>query len=90
VHTLCEQQWLRVVLTAVLLYTNVYMNRFNNAYFVLLKNLNWTPRKWEGPFQYADASGSLMMLPRYGCTAYTYLIWSSRMRNRTYTFLSEL
>ncbi|CAM9709062.1 unnamed protein product [Chrysoparadoxa australica] len=36
---------------------------FNNAYFVLLKNLKWTPRKWEGPFQYSDASGQLMMLP---------------------------
>jgi cytochrome c peroxidase len=37
---------------------------FNNAYFTLLKNLDWVPKKWDGPFQYVNAgSGELMMLP---------------------------
>lgn len=37
---------------------------FNNAYFTLLSNLQWTPKEWSGPFQYVDApTGKLMMLP---------------------------
>jgi len=36
---------------------------FNNAYFLLLNNIKWTPKKWNGPFQYEDPSGKLMMLP---------------------------
>mmetsp|Transcript_15397 Transcript_15397/g.46421 ORF Transcript_15397/g.46421 Transcript_15397/m.46421 type:complete len:277 (+) Transcript_15397:457-1287(+) len=35
----------------------------NNAYFSLLLNVPWTPKKWDGPFQYEDPSGKLMMLP---------------------------
>jgi len=37
---------------------------FNNAYFTLLQNLQWTPKEWSGPYQYVDApTGKLMMLP---------------------------
>lgn len=34
-----------------------------NSYYALLLNLKWTPKKWDGPFQYEDPSGKLMMLP---------------------------
>merc|ERR550514_750084 len=34
-----------------------------NSYYNLLLNLKWTPRSWEGPFQFEDPSGKLMMLP---------------------------
>jgi cytochrome c peroxidase len=38
--------------------------KFNNSYFILLRNLKWIPKSWDGPFQYVDAStGRLMMLP---------------------------
>jgi len=36
---------------------------FDNTYFSNLIDLKWTPRKWDGPLQYTDPSGSLMMLP---------------------------
>jgi hypothetical protein len=38
---------------------------FNNSYFSLLLNLDWQPRKWDGPLQYEAVSGgwNLMMLP---------------------------
>lgn len=36
---------------------------FNNAYFTLLENVKWTPKKWDGPAQFEDPSGTLMMLP---------------------------
>eukprot|EP00978_Attheya_sp_CCMP212_P034864 scaffold148694_cov60-Attheya_sp.AAC.2 len=36
---------------------------FNNAYFTLLSGLDWTKKDWSGPFQYANAGGTLMMLP---------------------------
>jgi len=36
---------------------------FSNDYFVQLLENKWTPKKWNGPHQYEDASGSLMMLP---------------------------
>lgn len=36
---------------------------FSNLYFVLLKNLKWTPNPKAGKFQYQDPSGKLMMLP---------------------------
>lgn len=37
---------------------------FTNDYFVKLVEEKWTPRKWEGPHQFADESSkSLMMLP---------------------------
>jgi len=37
---------------------------FNNAYFVLLKDVEWNKRDWNGPFQYENGKGgSLMMLP---------------------------
>jgi len=36
---------------------------FNNDYFKNLMNLEWTPRKWDGPFQYTSPCGKLMMLP---------------------------
>ncbi|KAJ8613400.1 hypothetical protein CTAYLR_002247 [Chrysophaeum taylorii] len=34
-----------------------------NSYYSLLLNLPWTPKKWDGPLQYEDPSGKLMMLP---------------------------
>ncbi|GMH87083.1 hypothetical protein TrVE_jg10930 [Triparma verrucosa] len=37
---------------------------FNNSYFKLLCDVKWTPREWDGPFQYSNGKGgSLMMLP---------------------------
>jgi hypothetical protein len=37
--------------------------KFDNQYFKLLLGLDWTPRQWEGNFQYQDPTGTLMMLP---------------------------
>jgi len=37
--------------------------KFDNQYFKNILELNWTPKKWEGPLQYEDPSGDLMMLP---------------------------
>ena len=36
---------------------------FDNEYFVNLLYREWTRRQWEGPEQYEDESGKLMMLP---------------------------
>jgi cytochrome c peroxidase len=37
---------------------------FTNAYYILLRTLQWVPKVWDGPFQYVDArNGRLMMLP---------------------------
>jgi cytochrome c peroxidase len=39
---------------------------FTNAYYILLRTLQWVPKVWDGPFQYVDArNGRLMMLPTY-------------------------
>lgn len=35
----------------------------NNGYFNLLLSLPWTLKKWDGPMQFEDPSGKLMMLP---------------------------
>ena len=35
---------------------------FNNEYFKNLLEIEWTMREWEGPPQYTDPSGELMML----------------------------
>jgi len=37
--------------------------KFDNAYFKHLLYETWTPRKWDGPLQYQDETGELMMLP---------------------------
>jgi catalase (peroxidase I) len=37
--------------------------KFDNSYFTNLLELEWTPREWDGPLQYQDPSGELMMLP---------------------------
>jgi len=37
--------------------------RFDNEYFTNLLNKKWTPRQWDGPLQYEDETGTLMMLP---------------------------
>lgn len=37
--------------------------KFDNEYFRNLLNIEWKPREWDGPLQYADPSGELMMLP---------------------------
>ncbi|KAG5190632.1 cytochrome C peroxidase [Tribonema minus] len=36
---------------------------FNNLYFKLLKNVNWTPKNWDGKPQFENEDGRLMMLP---------------------------
>lgn len=36
---------------------------FSNMYFQELMNNEWHVRKWDGPKQYADPTGDLMMLP---------------------------
>lgn len=36
---------------------------FSNDFFRELFDQKWTPKKWNGPLQYEDASGELMMLP---------------------------
>ncbi len=37
--------------------------QFDNEYFVNLVKLKWTEREWDGPLQYTDVTGKLMMLP---------------------------
>mmetsp|Transcript_22361 Transcript_22361/g.33469 ORF Transcript_22361/g.33469 Transcript_22361/m.33469 type:complete len:405 (+) Transcript_22361:99-1313(+) len=37
--------------------------KFDNEYFRNLIEIEWTQREWEGPIQYQDPSGKLMMLP---------------------------
>jgi len=37
--------------------------KFDNTYFKNLIDLKWTKREWDGPLQYEDESGDLMMLP---------------------------
>jgi len=36
---------------------------FSNEFFRLLVEEKWTERKWNGPHQYQDSTGKLMMLP---------------------------
>lgn len=47
-------------------YTGVWTfapTKFTNLYFKELLNRKWTVKKWDGPLQYEDATGKLMMLP---------------------------
>jgi len=47
-------------------YTNPWTNApttFSNLYFQELLDKKWTKKKWNGPLQYEDPSGKLMMLP---------------------------
>lgn len=37
--------------------------KFDNEYFRNLIEIDWKQREWEGPLQYTDPSGKLMMLP---------------------------
>lgn len=37
--------------------------KFDNTYFKNLVDLEWKPREWDGPLQYASPDGQLMMLP---------------------------
>eukprot|EP01123_Difflugia_compressa_P009774 TRINITY_DN3344_c0_g1_i1.p1 TRINITY_DN3344_c0_g1~~TRINITY_DN3344_c0_g1_i1.p1 ORF type:complete len:258 (+),score=50.37 TRINITY_DN3344_c0_g1_i1:53-826(+) len=37
--------------------------KFDNTYFTLLLNLKWKKKEWNGPLQFEDESGKLMMLP---------------------------
>ena len=39
--------------------------KFDNEYFKNLLSIKWKPREWEGPLQYTDPTGKLMMLPTY-------------------------
>ncbi|KJE93520.1 hypothetical protein CAOG_08766 [Capsaspora owczarzaki ATCC 30864] len=36
---------------------------FNNGFYTTLLNTKWTEKKWNGPKQYTDPTGELMMLP---------------------------
>jgi len=36
---------------------------FTNEFFRLLIEVKWTPKKWNGPLQFTDPTGKLMMLP---------------------------
>jgi len=36
---------------------------FSNLYFTELFENKWTPKKWNGPAQFEDPTGELMMLP---------------------------
>ena len=37
--------------------------KFDNEYFRNLVGLTWSQKQWDGPLQYTDPSGELMMLP---------------------------
>jgi len=37
--------------------------RFTNEFFVQLTDAKWTEKKWTGPKQFEDETGTLMMLP---------------------------
>lgn len=37
--------------------------KFDNEYFKNLLDIEWTVREWDGPKQYTDPSGKLMLLP---------------------------
>ncbi len=37
--------------------------KIDNEYFRNLRDIEWTKREWDGPLQYTDPSGKLMMLP---------------------------
>lgn len=37
--------------------------RFSNQFYVQLVKNTWTQRKWDGPIQFTDPTGELMMLP---------------------------
>jgi catalase (peroxidase I) len=41
--------------------------KFDNEYFTNLSDLKWTVREGDGPLQYTDPSGKLMMLPTDMC-----------------------
>jgi cytochrome c peroxidase len=35
----------------------------SNSFFNLLLNVEWTPKQWDGPLQFEDPTGKLMMMP---------------------------
>ncbi|HEY6564123.1 MAG TPA: peroxidase family protein [Pirellulaceae bacterium] len=37
--------------------------RFDNEYFRNLLDIDWQPKKWDGPFQYTDPTDTFVMLP---------------------------
>merc|ERR1711990_1039228 len=41
--------------------------KFNNDYFVNLMTVEWSLKNWDGPTQYEDPSGTLIMLPSDLC-----------------------
>jgi cytochrome c peroxidase len=48
---------------------------FSNLYFQELLNNKWRKKKWDGPLQYEDKSGQLMMLP-----ADMALLWDKKFK----------
>lgn len=48
---------------------------WSNLYFQELTNNKWRKKKWDGPLQYEDKSGQLMMLP-----ADMALLWDKKFR----------
>ena len=60
--------------------------KFDNEYFKNLLGLKWTKREWDGPEQYEDESGTLMMLPTDMATTITALATprpASEIQSRT-------
>eukprot|EP00879_Flechtneria_rotunda_P022895 GHRR01024198.1.p1 GENE.GHRR01024198.1~~GHRR01024198.1.p1 ORF type:complete len:205 (+),score=58.93 GHRR01024198.1:59-616(+) len=48
---------------------------FSNLYFQELVNNKWRKKRWDGPLQYEDKSGELMMLP-----ADMALLWDKKFK----------
>lgn len=48
---------------------------FSNLYFQELLNNKWRKKKWDGPLQYEDKSGQLMMLPTDMA-----LVWDKKLK----------
>ena len=61
---------------------------FSNEYFKELLNNEWTLKTWDGPDQFEDPTGALMMLP-----ADMALLWDKvryTTQYHTYLFASEV
>merc|ERR1711976_19911 len=57
---------------------------FSNEYYKELLNNTWTLKQWDGPDQFEDPSGNLMMLP-----ADMALIWDKKFRGLFETYAKD-
>lgn len=48
--------------------------KFDNEYFQNLLHIKWKPREWDGPLQYTDPPGKLIMLPTYVQTLFKQVL----------------